>query len=310
MAEELEPSTLEKDQLWYYFYVTKDNWDRLLEFSKNDEKLKSECINNVRKICFQTQIAPAIKTKSTNHRSTLKEYYDNNKPVNWVATAGDISLPKGRQAGNLLLYHLAVEKVNSTPNLITGIYDIQRSDIQPIDHHAWLRISDIKYFGDQDHWDISFGDVIFGTSLVKKYTDRNGEDAYTLGTTIIRKSGFIEGNDIHLDCDYDSPLFLSLDDAHVMDYNHAGKEMLRLEYTKKATQKIKKMKSKSLENFKKAKYYLTTTYKKYHTYNYHDLIKEQQVAGVREELKKAKAENRPFEMQKKGSPIKVETYIY
>lgn len=33
-----------------------------------------------------------------------------------------------------------------------------------VDNHAWLRISDIKYFGN---------------------TDRNGEDSYTLGTTTL-----------------------------------------------------------------------------------------------------------------------------
>lgn len=94
----------------------------------------------------------------------LKDYYDSNTPVFWLATASDINLPKRRQSGNLLLYHLVIEKRLHESNLIKVMYSSVIDYDNTVDNHAWLRISDIKYFGN---------------------TDRNGEDSYTLGTTTL-----------------------------------------------------------------------------------------------------------------------------
>ena len=104
------------------------------------------------------------------------------------------------------------------------------------------------------------------------------------------------------------PDFLASSNAQVVDYNHDGHEMLRLTYTKKAIQKISKMSSRDIYAIAKAKYYLTTDYKKYNTYNYHDLIKKQAVQKIREEMKDTFEEDKTFTYQRKGSPITFEAY--
>ena len=278
--KKIEQSSIFNDKLWYYFFISNDNWNKMSDFHGKDSDKIANCINKARKRSFTEVTAPCIKVQTVNPRTILKDYYDRNSPIFWVATAGDISLPKGRQAGNLLLYHLAIEKRNREPNLINIGYDIQAKNVQAIDHHAWLRVSDIKYFGNKDHCDISYGDVIFGTSLIKKYTDKNGNDAYTLGATIIRQSGFIQGEEVIIDDNNYDPYYLTSKNAKVVDYNHAGNEMLRLGYTKKALQKIRKMRSLNIQELANSKYYLTTIYKKSHTYNYHDLIRNKQVTQL------------------------------
>ena len=49
-------------------------------------------------------------------------------------------------------------------------------------------------------------------------------------------------------------------------------------------------------------------YKKYNTYNYHDLIKKQAVQKIREEMKDTFEEDKTFTYQRKGSPITFEAY--
>lgn len=301
-----EPSSIFNDQLWYYFFVSNENADCIDEFCEKDAD-KAQALNEFRKYSFNVQTAPSVKAKTISNRSVLKKYYDQQEPVSWVATAGDVSLPKGRQSGNLLLYHVAIRNNNDNENMINIGYNIQDDTVNIIDHHTWLRISDIKYFGeDKDFLDISYGDVIFGTSLVKKYTNREGEDSYTLGTTIINKSGYIQGENMNMNAN--DPDFLASSNAQVVDYNHDGHEMLRLTYTKKAIQKISKMSSRDIYAIAKTKYYLTTDYKKYNTYNYHDLIKKQAVQKIREEMKDTFEEDKTFTYQRKGSPITFEAY--
>ena len=298
-----ENSSIFNDKLWYYFFISNDNWNRIENYYDGDQSKISQCISEVRKGLFKQETAPCITAETTNHRSILKDYYERNEPVFWVATAGDVSLPKGRQAGNLLLYHLSIEKMNSEPNLISIGYDIQFPNVHAIDHHAWLRVSDIKYFGDEDHLDIAYGDVIYGTSLVKKYIDKNGNDSFTLGTTIIRKCGFIKGEEMTVGNDGYDPHYLASRNATVQSYDHGGSQMLRLEYTKKAKQKLRQMKSHEINDIAKEKYYLTTVYKKSHTYNYHDLMKNEKVTELRTTLKNKLKENKSYNIKSHNSPL-------
>lgn len=286
-----ESNSLLNDGMWYYFNITQDNIDKIEQLQKVTKK---SVINLFRKKYFQYFMAPSVEQKSQNHRDVLKEFYDQNKPVSWIATAGDISLPQGRQSGNLLLYHLAIEKVNEDSSLIPILYVPGLNDFQVIDNHAWLRVSDIKYFGEKDEFNVAYGDVLFGTSLVKKYQEKDGRDSYTLGSTIIRKNGVIIGDNYDTDCSIKDPKWMAMTNAKVQDYDHAGREMLQLSYTKKAKQKIKQVQEINIQNLSKKKYFLTTKYKKKNTYNFHDLMQSDYITMVREELKKSSENNEEF----------------
>lgn len=148
------------DAMWYYFSLTHENIEQI---NKKGEEKKIRAINVARKECLKCLMRLAWDINLIRI-DILKDYYDSNTPVFWLATASDINLPKRRQSGNLLLYHLVIEKRLHESNLIKVMYSSVIDYDNTIDNHAWLRISDIKYFGN---------------------TDRNGEDSYTLGTTTL-----------------------------------------------------------------------------------------------------------------------------
>lgn len=302
---EYKKNTLLNDRMWYYFNIIKENSDVLNKLD-DDQKLKT--FNAYRKEFFNLVSAPAVSHKRNNQRKELKEFYEKGEPINWIATAGDISLPQGRQSGNLLLYHLAIEKVNDDKSLIPILYIPDDERYQTIDHHAWLRISNIKYFGDKDQLDISYGDVLFGTSLIKKYENREGKDSYTLGDTIIRKSGVITGDYYNWTCNQNDPRWMSMTNAKVEDYDHDNAEMLHLEYTKKAKQKINQIKKIDINELAKKKYYLTTIYKKWNTFNYHDVFRSKKIASLRNDFKIAAEKEKEFTADKDNDLLSITLY--
>lgn len=276
------PLTLENDDLWYYFNLSEKNL-------KVVNKIGPTAINDARKQYFELYTAPNVKKATQHNRSILKDFYLRNQPVNWIATAGDISLSNDTHGGRLLLYHVAIEKINDTIDTIPILYVPRYSQFQAIDHHLWLSVSDIKYFGrDKEYLDIAYGDVLVGTSMVKKYHGRDGQDKFTLGTTIIRKSGIIEGKDYDYTLPNDDPNWMAMTNAKIADYNHDGTEMLRLSYNQQSKKFIEDKNDISVANLNKNNnFYLTTKFNTENTFNFHQVLKKNHITDIRDQLSDA-----------------------
>lgn len=277
-------SNQDSDDIWNYFYLNDENYEKILS---SNLKGISKDIAILRKENFKHLTSP-IGTTTNENRQLLKEYYETKRTVTWIATVGDVSLPKGRQAGNLLLYHVVMSDKNQ--NIPVSI-DCRNTKYNLIDHHLWLRISDIKYFGDKDSLKLSFGDVIMGTSYIKEYKRKDGEISYTLGATSIIASGFITGKVNIGERDWGT-----ISNAKIRDYDHSTFALLELSYTKKATRKIKQAKSTNIEDLAKCKYYLTTDYKKWNTYNFHDSFNSPYLSQLRTETTQELIKQREYEI--------------
>ena len=97
-------SNQDNDDIWNYFYLNDENYEKILS---SNLKGISKDIAILRKENFKHLTSP-IGTTTNENRQLLKEYYEKKRTLTWIATVGDVSLPKGRQAGNLLLYHVVM----------------------------------------------------------------------------------------------------------------------------------------------------------------------------------------------------------
>lgn len=130
-----------------------------------------------------------------------------------------------------------------------------------------------------------------GTSYIKEYKRKDGEISYTLGATSIIASGFITGKVNIGERDWGT-----ISNAKIRDYDHSTFALLELSYTKKATRKIKQAKSTDIEDLAKCKYYLTTDYKKWNTYNFHDSFNSPYLSQLRTETTQELIKQREYEI--------------
>ena len=79
--KKIEQSSIFNDKLWYYFFISNDNWNKMSDFHGKDSDKISNCINKARKRSFTEVTSPCIKVQTVNPRTILKDYYDRNAPI-------------------------------------------------------------------------------------------------------------------------------------------------------------------------------------------------------------------------------------
>lgn len=175
-------SSVNNDVLWSFPFISESEHTSDLAIKQNlDELCNQERIATI-KLSRNSHMHPSV-----NYRSSLKDDFNSHKPIYWQATVSDISMPKSKSHGGILLLDHVIKRKFETDNFSVGFNSYELKD--QIDYHIWLPVNQIRYMGKVDQRSIAIGDVIVGQSLVERYYDSQHNIHYGLGKTIIFHCG-------------------------------------------------------------------------------------------------------------------------